>query len=127
MLGPAACADIYGLDILMPDCGDEKNNSTRFVELSLKENKEQMDNAKTSLVFATEHKPGALYNVLEIFSKYDINMLKIDSRPDKKGMGTYIFFIDVEGSINDEKIHLAWELIKDKTSFARCLGSYERG
>ena len=127
MVGPSACADIYGLDILKADCGDEKHNSTRFVELRKIENKKALKDAKTSLVFATEHKPGALYRVLEIFSNHNINMLKIESRPDKKGMGTYIFFIDIQGSIYDESICDAWNKIKEKTIFARCLGSYERG
>ena len=127
MIGPSACVDIYGLEILRADCGDEKHNSTRFVELKRTQNNGNIDNSKTSLVFATEHKPGALYNILEIFSKNEINMLKIESRPDKKGMGTYIFFIDIQGNINDEKISRAWELVKEKTSFAKMLGSYQRG
>ena len=126
MIGPSACADIYGLEILKKDCGDEKHNSTRFVELRKTQNQNNMIDAKTSLVFATEHKPGALYNILKIFSENNINMLKIESRPDKKGMGTYIFFIDIQGSIFDEKIADAWKQIKEKTIFARCLGSYEK-
>jgi len=126
MIGPSACADIYGLEILKKDCGDEKHNSTRFVELRKTQNQNNMIDAKTSLVFATEHKPGALYNILKIFSENNINMLKIESRPDKKGMGTYIFFIDIQGSIFDGRIADAWKQVKEKTIFARCLGSYEK-
>ncbi len=127
MIGPSTCAEIYGLEILRGDCGDEKHNSTRFAELRKSPNNERAVDAKTSLVFATEHKPGALYNILRIFSENDINMLKIESRPDKKGMGTYIFFIDIQGDIHTEKIKNAWEKIKKETIFAKCLGSYQKG
>lgn len=127
MIGPSVCAEMYGLEILCTDCGDEKNNSTRFVELRRTPNKEITKNDKTSLVFALENKPGVLFKAIEIFAKRNINMIKIESRPAKVEMGEYIFFIDIDGNIEDNEIKKAWEQIQEITVYCKCMGSYKKG
>ena len=75
-----------------------------------------------SMLFSVKDKPGALYNVLEIFNKYNLNLTKIESRPAKTVLGEYIFLIDV--SIENSKENIAIEEIKEKGIYVRILGKY---
>lgn len=127
MLGPSACAEIYGLEILMADCGDEKNNATRFVELKKTPNKSFSDNDKTSFIISIENKPGSLYHIIETFWKNNVNMIKIESRPEKKEMGKYIFFIDIDANIENPGVKKSWEEINNIASRCKILGSYRKG
>ena len=75
-----------------------------------------------SMLFSVKDKPGALYNVLEIFNKYNLNLTKIESRPAKTVLGEYIFWIDVSiGNLNEDK---AIEEIKSNGIYVRILGKY---
>lgn len=116
-------AKTYGLNILDTNIQDAKNNYTRFIILS-KVLRKKTGNDKTSIVFSTENKPGSLYKVLDIFSLWDINMTRIESRPAKNELGQYIFFIDIDGHIEDQDVYDALTMIKRKTSFYRFIGSY---
>ncbi len=116
-------AKTYGLDILDTNIQDAKNNYTRFVIIS-KVLKKKTGKDKTSIVFSTENKPGSLYKVLDIFSLWDINMSKIESRPAKNELGQYIFFVDIDGHIEDQDVYDALTMIKRKTSFYKFIGSY---
>lgn len=127
MIGPSACAKLYNLEILISDCGNEKNNCTRFVELSKSYSTSKKGEYKTSIVFSLENKPGCLFRVIEVFAKRKVNMIKIESRPAKVQMGKYIFFIDVDGKIDDENIKQALEEISPLTIYSKCLGSYIKG
>ena len=70
------------------------NNETRFVVLS-KNDHEPTGRDKTSIIFSIyEDKPGMLYKILGVFEKESINLTKIESRPSKKGLGKYLFFVD---------------------------------
>lgn len=126
MIGTKEAAELNGFSILKFDCGDEANNSTRFVIISKTPRKEITSNDRTSLVFSLSHKPGSLFNALALFSVYDINMIKIESRPIKKQLGEYIFFIDIDGNTEDEDISHALKKLRSKASMFRCLGSYEK-
>ena len=70
-------------------------------------------------------KPGLLYNLLGEFAKRNINLTKIESRPSKGKLGDYIFFIDMQGSKEDEKIIEAFKKIEEGF-FLKVLGSYPR-
>ncbi|NLK86706.1 MAG: prephenate dehydratase [Clostridiaceae bacterium] len=116
-------AEVYGLDILKEDIQDQDNNFTRFIIIA-KDDAARTGNDKTSIVFSTEDAPGSLYRVLGIFSLWDINMTRIESRPAKNKLGRYIFFVDIEGHREDEDLRDALTMVKKKTSFLRILGSY---
>jgi prephenate dehydratase len=124
-IGSLIAADIYGLEIFERDIHDEKNNVTRFVVLS-GYHSQKTGRDKTSIVFSTEDKPGSLYRILDIFNLWDINMTKIESRPVKKNLGRYIFFVDIIGHIDDENVRDALTMVQRKTTFYKFLGSYPR-
>lgn len=122
-IGPQRAARIYDVPIIKEDIGDYHNNQTRFILLGTKKS-QRTGNDKTTLVFGTENKPGALCTVLEVFKDAKINMTMIVSRPSKQKLGEYIFFVDIDGHQDDEKIQRALEEIKKRTTFLKILGSY---
>ncbi|GAE87748.1 prephenate dehydratase [Acetivibrio straminisolvens JCM 21531] len=88
-IGSLAAAKEYGLEVLKESIQDSDNNFTRFVVISKKEAKKAERN-KTSIVFSTEDRPGSLYRILDIFSLWDINMTRIESRPAKNELKIHI-------------------------------------
>ena len=102
---------------------DEANNKTRFILLG-KFLSPQTGADKTSITFSTENKAGALNKILTILEENDINMSYIDSRPSKKGLGEYVFYIDFEGHILDEKVQKAFDEIKPLVKMFYVIGSY---
>jgi prephenate dehydratase len=116
-------AKVYGLEVMASKIQDFENNSTRFVIISKALHK-RTGSDKTSIVFSTDNKPGSLYKILDIFSLWDINMTRIESRPAKNVLGQYVFFIDMDGHIEDQDVYDALTMIQRKTSFYRFIGSY---
>jgi prephenate dehydratase len=123
-IGSPNLAKLYNLEIAIPDCGDEENNSTRFVIVEKKPSLEVSNHDKTSIAFTLENKPGSLYNALELFAASNLNMTKIESRPVKTELGTYVFFIDIDGNIDDATIYFALDKLRQHTEFYKFLGSY---
>ncbi|MCD8390653.1 MAG: prephenate dehydratase [Firmicutes bacterium] len=121
-----ASADLYGLEIARADCGDDKSNSTRFVIVEREPSKLVTDDDKTSIAFTLENKPGSLYSALELFSASNVNMTKIESRPIKTHLGTYVFFIDIDGNIDNASIYFALDKLRRGTEFYKFLGSYKK-
>jgi prephenate dehydratase len=125
-IGPEQAAEIFGLEVALRDIQDNSNNFTRFVVIGKNPVHSLADQNKTSIVFSTEHKPGSLACILNIFSLWDINMSKIESRPSRGKLGRYIFFIDIEGHMTDPDVRDALTMVKRKTTFYKFLGSYPR-
>ena len=117
----------FGAYILAREIGDEKHNATRFLVLS-KDKTTSTGDDKTTLVFNTidAESAGALVNVLEIFAKRGINLTRIESRPTRRQLGTYVFSVDVQGHQSDENVAQALEEMEIKTSWVNVLGSYAR-
>ena len=128
--GSVACiaspsaANLYGLEILYPDCGDDINNSTRFIIIEKHPSLVVTDHDKSSIAFTLANKPGSLYSALELLSQSNINMTKIESRPIKTELGKYVFFIDIDGNIDDATIYFALDKLRRSTDFYKFLGSY---
>ena len=118
------CADIFGLKILEANINDEKDNQTRFYVLSrvfIERNKK----SKTAIILSPKvNKAGVLCEILQIFAKYDINLSYIDSRPTKRHLGEYQFFMELDGFENDEKIKIALDELSLHTEFLKILGSF---
>ena len=120
-IGNIACVKEYELNLFKKNIQDNNSNKTRFWVLS-KEYKNNRPATKMSIIFSVKDRPGALYNVLEIFNKYNLNLTKIESRPAKTKLGEYIFWIDVEIENNIEIETI--EEIRNKGVYVRVLGKY---
>ncbi len=124
-IGSRKTAEVYNLNILRENINDDQTNQTRFVLIGNFDT-EITGNDKTSLVFATENKPGALMDILNIFYQNKINLSYIVSRPSKTNFGDYNFIVNFDGHIKNPKIKEAVEQLKEKTTFFRFFGSYSK-
>ena len=118
-------ADIYGLKILEPNVEDNPDNTTRFLIISKKAALPSGDD-KTSLLVSTSNKSGSLHMLLRPFADNDVSMSRIESRPSRLANWEYVFFIDINGHIDDEKISRCLESVKSEASMFKVLGSYPR-
>lgn len=119
-------AEIYSMKVLEEDICDNGNNTTRFAVIGSKLENDSKSN-KISVVLTTLHQSGSLYKVIECFSRYGINMLKIESRPIKGKTWEYFFFVDFEGNIEDDRIIQAIREIKDNSIYFKVIGNYLKG
>lgn len=118
-------AQLYHLDVLAKDIQDNQNNKTRFIIFS-KQLEKNSEATCVSIVFTTQHKVGALYEVMKIIKDHQINLLRIESRPLLDQPWEYYFYVDFEGNIEDTNILLALEDMKAHTNTLRVLGSYAK-
>ena len=116
-------AKVYDLQFVEKSIGDSKHNFTRFLVIS-KVFPQKTGSDKTSIMFSIKDKPGALHDILSPFKKAKINLTKIESRPSKRKAWEYIFFVDMEGHIEDRKVRRAIDSIKDSCLYVKILGSY---
>lgn len=114
---------LYGLKVIKARIEDNLNNVTRFLVLSQKA-PERTGKDKTSLMLSVKDKVGALYDLLRPFASHGLNMTKIESRPSRRKAWEYIFFVDIEGHIEEERVSKAVEEIKGRCLFMKILGSY---
>lgn len=124
-IGSEKTAEIYNLNILKCNINDDPDNKTRFALIGDFE-APKTGNDNTTLAFATENKPGALLEILQIFHDFQINLSYISSRPSKIKFGEYLFFVDFDGHVTDEVISKAIEKVKESSHYFRLVGSYER-
>jgi chorismate mutase/prephenate dehydratase len=119
-------ARMYDLTIIERGIQDSRRNITRFLVIS-KEFPHRTGNDKTSIMFSIKHKPGSLYDVLLPFKRAKINLTKIESRPSKRKAWEYIFFVDMEGHVEDKKVKKAIDALTENCLYLKVLGSYPQG
>jgi chorismate mutase/prephenate dehydratase len=102
---------------------NERENKTRFLVIGLQEPRAGRRN-KTAILFALKDKPGALHDALVPFKRQGISLTKIESRPSKQKAWEYLFFIDVDGHVDDPKLKKALTALRRSTTLLRVLGSY---
>ena len=132
-LGTVLAAEIYGGTILREGVEDRQDNETRFVWLARRGEGERLpelrgasERWRTSLVFwgsGAEH-PGWLVRCLDEFALREVNLTKIESRPRREGIGSYMFFADLEGHTGDERLAAGIESLRERCEEVRILGSY---
>lgn len=120
-----AAASLYGLRVVKHKIEDNSNNYTRFLIIG-REMQGPSGNDKTSIMFSVKDQAGILYSMLEPFSKRDINLSKIESRPTKGKAWEYIFFLDMVGHVQDQNIAEAVEELRGCCQFLKILGSFPK-
>jgi len=124
----------YGLAVLAEGIQTSADNATRFFLLTRGEWSQEMSAldpetvaarpGKTSLVFGTEHKPGALVRALSSFARQRVNLSRLESRPSRRRPWEYLFFTDVDGYAHEPELALALKELIRLNPFVRILGSY---
>ena len=129
-IASSVAAEIYGAKVLKRNIEDDPGNFTRFFLLRRPGKRKRVQEAghyKTSLVFTTRNVPGALFRSLSAFALRDINLAKIESRPLKGKPWEYLFYLDLLGSAEDEKVQKALGHLAELADFLRVLGTYPKG
>jgi len=126
-LGTRAAADLYGCEVLLTGVEDVPDNETRFVWLARVGTRAgEHGPFKTSLVFwgVGAEAPGWLVGCLSEFAFRGVNLVRIESRPRRQGLGRYMFFVDLEGRIDEGPVAGAVDALASRTEVVRVLGSY---
>jgi prephenate dehydratase len=114
-------AQLYQLPVLANSINDHPDNCTCFWVLSLQPSP---GGDRTSLAFSVQDRPGALVKPLQILAEQNINMSRIESRPTKKLLGEYVFFMDIEANAADPAMQIALESLCQHTETLKIFGSY---
>jgi len=115
-------AQLYNLPVLVSPINDHPDNCTRFWALSLQPSP---GGEHTSVAFTLHDVPGALIQPLQVFAHRHINLSKIESRPSKKSLGDYLFFVDLEADQNQPEVQAALEEVAACTQTLKIFGSYD--
>lgn len=118
-------ATMYGLKTVKQKIQDNPNNLTRFLVIGRNIPAPSAQD-KTSVMFSVKDEPGILYSMLKPFSNRGINLSKIESRPMKKKAWEYVFFLDMDGHVQDPIVAEAIEELRGCCQELRVLGSYSR-
>jgi chorismate mutase/prephenate dehydratase len=118
-------AEMYDLHVLAKNIEDDPNNSTRFLVVG-RQKVGRSGKDKTSLMVAVHNKPGALYSLLAPIARHGVSMTKIESRPSRVSKWDYVFFVDVEGHVEDDNVAAALKELASEASLLKVLGSYPR-
>jgi prephenate dehydratase len=116
-------AKLYNVPILVQPINDYPDNCTRFWVMALNSSNQ---GDRMSLAFQVVDQPGALVKPLEVFAKRQLNLSRIESRPTKRSLGEYVFFIDIE--INHDQQHLTAEALEElanHTDEIEVFGAYQ--
>lgn len=124
-IGSRLASEIHGLPILEEGIEDHPANTTHFIVIGAGSNG-PTGKDKTSILFSTQHKPGALHAALEPFAKAGINLLRIESHPARDRMWQYHFFVDFEGHPGNKTVKSCLAALCRRTATMKVLGSYPR-
>lgn len=118
-------AVLYGMKVLAEDIQTERENSTRFFLLE-KHPRTAGGANKTSIAFVAKNVPGALHRCLGEFASRGINLTKLESRPNRARPWNYVFYADLEGTMDEPSIRDAVGALVATAGFVKVLGSYRR-
>ncbi len=129
-IASSRAAQLYKLPILASNINDYPENCTRFWVVSQKEaqtvdHTSSIHATHTSLAFSVPaNLPGALVKLLQVFAQLEINLSRIESRPTKRSLGEYLFFIDIEADASEARVQSALAELNIHTEVLKILGAY---
>ncbi len=116
-------AEIHGMAVFQEGIETNPRNYTRFVVISARPF-ENGPRRKSSLIYSTGNRPGALFETLKIFAEEGINLVKLESRPIHGKPWEYMFYVDLEADIESPSFRPVIEALEKRTDYLRVLGSY---
>lgn len=124
-IASALAADHFGVPIVAPGIQDKADNTTRFLVMGRSSGPPAGEGRdRTSLLISISDSPGALHSALEPFKRRGVNLCKIESRPSRKRVWDYYFFLDFEGHHNDRAVQDLLAELREHCTVVKWLGSY---
>ncbi len=120
-----AAAAVYGLKTLAANIEDDPANTTRFLVIGAQQ-PGPSGRDKTSLMVTVHNKAGALYALLGPIARHAVSMTRIESRPSRVSKWDYVFFVDVEGHVEDANVAAMLEELRGEAVSLKVLGSFPR-
>ncbi len=126
-----ASAKKYSLKVIENNIQDLAVNKTRFAVFALPQKvnpfylEENKSKYKVSLLFAVKDTPGSLFDAIKSFKEFGVNMTKIESRPSKRNVWEYVFFVDIEGKLTFANVSNALDELSKHCEFVKVLGCYK--
>ena len=116
-------ATLYGLAVLKEGIETNARNYTRFAVIAT-ERTSNGPRGKSSIVYSTSNKPGALYETIRIFAENGLNLVKLESRPIHGKPWEYMFYVDLEADVEAPELEGVMKELTESTEFLKVLGSY---
>ena len=116
-------AEVFGLTVCAENIEDDPKNTTRFLVIGAQD-VATCGKDKTSLVMSVKNRPGAIHELLAPLAQHGVSMSRLESRPSRTGLWEYVFFVDIEGHQQDEKVAQALAELREKAALLKILGSY---
>lgn len=116
-------AQLYDLPVLARDISDCPDNCTRFWVIAREP--AHRTGSHTAIAFSTINRPGSLLQPLATLAERDINLCRIESRPSKRGLGDYVFFLDLEAGQQEARTQAALAELRDRVETLKVFGSYD--
>src|SRR5215212_99304 len=122
-VGSTLAAQAYDLTVLARNIQDARTNATRFIVLG-RSWAGPTGKDKTSVVFSVKDRPGILRDALSAFAEEGINLTRIESRPSRRRMWTYVFFADFQGHPEEERVARALKSLEEHCPYVSLIGAY---
>jgi chorismate mutase/prephenate dehydratase len=122
-IGSVLAAEAHGLNVLARNVQEARTNATRFIVLG-RGWAARTGKDKTSVVFSVKDRPGVLRDALSAFAEEGINLTRIESRPSRKRAWTYVFFADLQGHPEEERVRRALGALEEHCPYVVLIGAY---
>lgn len=123
-VGNARAAEMHGLALIASNLQDCRENRTRFIIIGREDGLTSGAAHKTSILFTITDRPGGLYEILKEFALRNVNLTRIESRPAKRNLGDYVFFVDLAGHREEASVRECLEAVRNQAAKYKLLGSY---